>query len=204
VARVLEVALDVHGRVGEVRLPLSARGLERALGPVGRVDDPHSLAAAAGRGLHDQRIADLFAEAHDLLGRRDGVRRPRDDRDARVSHQRARRGLAAHQLDRLRGRADPDEPGLVYRASEVRVLGEEAVPGVHGLRTGGAGGADQLVDDEIALGRGLPAERECLVRGRHVARPAVGVGVDGDRPQAELAERPEDADRDLSAVGHED
>jgi len=33
-------------------------------------------------------------------------------------------------------------------------------------------------------------------------RAAVDLGVDGDGPDAELAQRPEDADGDLAAVGY--
>src|SRR6185312_1793518 len=47
VARVFEVALDVHRRVGEVRLALATRRLVRPRGLVRRRDDLHSLAAAA-------------------------------------------------------------------------------------------------------------------------------------------------------------
>ena len=75
---------------------------------------------------------------------------------------------------------------------------------MHGLRARRASRAEELLDDEIALRRRLSAERERLVggaaraarRGRRPSRP---------RPtEAELAQRPEDADRDLAAVGDED
>ena len=81
------------------------------------------------------------------------------------------------------GRADPDEAGRLHRAREAGVLGEEAVAGVHRLRPGRACGVEQLLDDQIALGRRLSSEREGLVGGRDVPRAAVGVRVDRDRPR---------------------
>ena len=59
VARVLEVALDVDRRVGEVRLPLAAGGLVRPLDLVGAVSDPEALSPAAGGSLDRDRISDL-------------------------------------------------------------------------------------------------------------------------------------------------
>src|SRR5438094_503155 len=46
VPRILEVALDVDGRVGEVRLALAPRRLERALGLVRAAHDLQPCAAA--------------------------------------------------------------------------------------------------------------------------------------------------------------
>ena len=68
VPRVLEVALDVDRRVGEVRLALPAGRLERALDLVGRANDLEALAAAARRRLDRERPAELVAERDDLLG----------------------------------------------------------------------------------------------------------------------------------------
>jgi hypothetical protein len=203
VARVLEVALDVHRRIREVRLPLAARRLERAC-RLGRLaHDLHPLAAAAGSGLDDQRVADLLAEPDDLLRGADRLGRPRHDRHARLAHARAGRRLVAHQLDRLRRRPDPDEAGRFDRAREPRVLGEEAVPRVHGVGVRRASGLEQLLDDEVAVRSRLAPERERVVGRRDVRRAAVGVGVDRDRPEPELAERAEHADRDLAAVRDE-
>ena len=67
VARILEVALDVDGGVGEVLLALALRRLERALDLVRLADDLHPLAAAAGGRLQDQRVADLLGEAQRSL-----------------------------------------------------------------------------------------------------------------------------------------
>src|SRR5207248_11693991 len=61
VARVDDQLLDVDVRVREVRLPLPPRALERLL-PLRRVAHLlHALAAAARRGLDQERVAELVA-----------------------------------------------------------------------------------------------------------------------------------------------
>ena len=62
VPRVLDVLLDVDGGIGEVRLALALRGLERALGLGRRGDHLHAAAAAARRRLDRDRPAVLVAE----------------------------------------------------------------------------------------------------------------------------------------------
>ena len=52
--------------------------------------------------------------------------------------------LVAERLDRRRRRADPREAGVDDGLRERRVLGEEAVPGVHGVGAGAAGDVEQL------------------------------------------------------------
>ena len=204
VARILEIPLDVHRGVGEVRLPLALGGLERLHGLAGRPHDLHALAAAAGRRLDDQRIADLLADGDDLVRRADGVGRARDDRDACRLHRLARPRLRAHQLDRRRRRADPDEAGLLDGARERGVLGEEAVAGMDRLGARAGRRLEQLLDDQVGLRGGVAAEGERLVGVERMRREPVDVGIDGDRRDVHVAQRPEDAESDLSAVGYED
>ena len=201
VARVDEEALDVDLRAGEVRLPLALRRLERALDAVGRLDDLHPLAAAAGRRLDQQREADLLAERDDLRRRVNRLGRAGDDRDAGGLHRGARGRLRAHQVDRRRRRPDPDEPCRLDGARERGVLRQEAVAGMNGCGTGTLSRVDQLLHDEVALGRRRTAERVGLVGVRDVRRAPVGVGIDRDGADSELAQRPEDADRNLATVG---
>ena len=56
---------------------------------------------------------------------------------------------------------------------------------------------------EIALGRRRRANVHRFVGLAHVRRARVGVAVDGDRRDAELAAGADDAQRDLAAVGDE-
>src|SRR5207248_9287819 len=111
VARILEVAPDVHGRVGEVGLTFTLGRLEGALALVGRAHDLETLAAPACCGLDRERPAELVPQPPHLVGRRHRLGRARDDRHSRGLHRLPRGGLRAHRLDRLRGRTDPDEAG---------------------------------------------------------------------------------------------
>ena len=153
VARVDEVALDVDGRVGEVRLPLALGRLERALRLVGVLHDLQALAAAARRRLDRERPAELVAEPQHLFGGGDRLGRPRNDGHARRGHALAGGGLRAHHVDRLGRRADPDEPGAGDRSREAGVLGEEAVARMHGLGSRLPRDLEQPLLVEVALRR---------------------------------------------------
>ncbi len=204
VAWILEIPLDVDRRVGEVRLAFATRRVERLRRLVGGAHDLHALAAAAGGGLDQQRVAELGPEQRDLVGGVDRVGRAGNDRDAGGLHGLAGLRLRAHQLDRGGRGPDPGEPGRLHCTGEARVLGQEPVPGMHRLGAGTPGRGQQLVEDEVAVGGRQPAERLGFVCVAHVEGRAVGVGVDGNRGNAEFAQRPADAQGDLSAVGNED
>ena len=203
VPRILEVLLDVHRRIGEVRLPLALRGLEGRRGIPGLVHELEPFAAASRHRLQRDRPADLVADADRLLGARDGVDRPRNDRDARRLHGRPRKGLRPHELDRVRRRPYPDEARVLDRPRERGILGEEPVAGMNRLRAGTPRNLEQAFDDEIALARRRRAYEEGFIGDACVQSAAVGLGVDGHRSNAELAERPEDAYSDLAPVRYE-
>ena len=57
---------------------------------------------------------------------------------------------------------------------------------------------------EVALARGGRADADGLVGESHVQRFAVGLGVDGDGLDAELAAGADDAQGDLAAIGDQD
>ena len=129
-----EVALEEDRAVAERGLGLAPRPSTAPASSSALCDDAHPLAAAAGRGLDQQRKADRCRDR----GRVGGVVElgAGDDRDAGVLHQRPRSDLRAHRLDRARRRADPDEAGVDHRPREVGVLGEEAVAGVDRVGAG--------------------------------------------------------------------
>src|ERR671910_888844 len=66
VPRVLEVALDIHSRVGEIGLALAAGGLEGALDLVRRANDLEALPAAPRGRLDRDRPAELVAQLADV------------------------------------------------------------------------------------------------------------------------------------------
>ena len=205
VARVGEVALEVDGRVGEELLALACGPLERVLqlGLVHRDAEP--LAAAPAGGLDGDRVADLVGG--DLargLEVGDGLGRAGDDRHARLLHQLAGARLGAHRLDRARRRPDEHDPRVLERLGERRVLGQEPVAGVDRLGARFADDLEDALDVEVALGGRRAAEQVGLVGAPDVQRVAIDLGVHGDRRHAELLQRADHADRDLSAVGDED
>ena len=111
--------------------------------------------------------------------------------------------LRAHRADRRGRRADPDQPGVHDRSSEVGVLGEEAVARVDGV---GARALRGLDDRRRRAGR-TPRAWRPPARPRvglaHERRVRVGLRVHRDRRDAELAAGAEDAPGDLAAVGDE-
>jgi hypothetical protein len=100
--------------------------------------------------------------------------------------------------------ADEDNAGLLQRARKGFALGQEAVAGMHRLRARLAAGVDDLVHDEIALGRCRRADENSFVRHLHVQCVAVGFGVDGYRCDAHAAGGLDDPAGDLAAVCDQD
>ena len=205
VARVLEELLHVHRRVAERRAGLGARHLhrrdERRLG----VDDAHAAPAAAARRLDDHRVADRPRRLDRLL-RIVGQRAfgAGDARHARLDHRLLGRHLVAHDPDRLGRRADEGEAAALDALGEVGVLGQEAVAGMDRLGVGHLGGGDDRRHVEVALRGRRRADADRLVGELHVLRVAVGLRIDDDRLDAELAAGALDAQGDLAAVGDQD
>ena len=65
----LDELLDEHAVVGEARARLAAGGAEAVAHLLVVVRDAHALAAAAGRGLDHDGIADAARDLHRLAGR---------------------------------------------------------------------------------------------------------------------------------------
>ena len=107
-------------------------------------------------------------------------------------------------LDRVRARADPCQSRGDNGAREISVLREEAVPGVHRVRTGSPGDAQDLVDDQVGVRARGAVQRVRLVRQLSVQGIAILVGEDGDGGNAAVCGGTDDADGDLTAVGDED
>ena len=103
----------------------------------------------------------------------------------------------------LRARADEDEAALLDALGEVRVLGQEPVAGMNGDGVGHLRSAHHCRDVEVALGRRGGADAHRLVGEPHVFQVPVRHGGHGDSADPEFAARPQDPERDLSAIGDE-
>ena len=112
VPRPRHVALDQHMVVAEAGLGLALARRQRGGEVVGLVDPPHALAAAAGAGLDQHRVAD----ARGLPGQQRRVVVAAvvagHQRHAGLFHQCLRGRLAAHRADRAGRRADEDQAGI--------------------------------------------------------------------------------------------
>ncbi len=207
------LGLDVPGAV-EVSLdealapPERGHGLaDRAVEQIGdlldRAGDLEPAPAAAERGLDRDRQSVLLRERDDLVRAADRVLGAGDERGAGLEGNVAGGDLVAEVADGLRRRPDPGQPGVEDGLGEVGVLGQEPVAGVHGVGAGPGRGLDDLLDDQVRVGRGAAAEGERLVGHPGVRRVAVGIGVNSDRRIARVPAGPDDADRDLTPVGDE-
>ena len=200
VPRPVQVALDEALAAPERRHGLADRGLVRLDDPGLVADHLQAPAAAAERGLDGDGQAVAGHERLDLVHAADRAVRARrhggaDGRgDPPCGH------LVAQGLDRGRRRPDPDQPGVQDRLGETGVLGQETVAGVDGIGPGLGRHGEDLLDAEVALGRGRAAERVRLVGHRDVQRVEVGFGVDGHTLQPGVPAGPHDADRDLTTV----
>ena len=186
VSRPLDEALAVDAVVAERGLRLAPSGLDRVL-ELGRVaDDPHPAATSSGSRLDHEREADLVRLAGGQ-GRNSGL-----GRDP------LRLELVAASAQRLRRRPDEEQPGRLDRLREVRVLGQEAVPGMDRV------GSRLLRRPDVLLGEQVALDLDRLVRVARVEGAEVVRGGDGDGTDPRLAARSEDARGDLAAVGYEE
>ena len=154
VARVDDELLDEHAIVAEARLGLRAGRPEPLLGLLGVEGDAHALAAAAGRGLDHDGIADLGGDLDGVLGIRDLAQVAGHGRDLGLGRRLLALDLVAHGGNRARVGADEDDAGLLERDRERLALGQEAVARMHGLGARGAAGLDDLVDQQVDCAAG--------------------------------------------------
>jgi len=204
VARAGDVFLDQDARVAEGGLAL-ALGRGEAVGEVfSAIDLFHPLAAAAGDGLDQHRIADGVGFLLQAVRRLVLAQIAGGDRHAGLDHQGFGGVLQTHGADGGGGRADPDQSGGYDGLGKVGVLGQEAIARVDGLGARGLGGSQNLGGVQIGFaGRGR-ADQDGLIGLADVQRLGIGFGIDGDGPDAHAAGSPEDATGDLATIGDQD
>src|SRR5207245_11366378 len=197
VAGGLQVALDVHGAVLEHRLRGCARRLVEPRQILLLRDDAHAAPAAAGDGLDDHGVADLAGDVVRLVDRVHRLDRPRQEGQAGLLHQLARSRLVADLLHHVRTR--PDERDALVRADlgEVRILREEAVPGMDRVGARLQRRADQARDVQVAAPDRGRADLNGLVGEADDGGLGVGRRVDSDALDAELAAGARNAGPDL-------
>ena len=170
VPRPLEIAFEIDLAPSEERrcFVLRDRQHARELGSV--AGDLHAAAAAAGRGLDQDRIADRFGCGRgrgEIAHRTPGARYRRN---AEPGCCRFRRDFVAHQPDVLGRRADKGEPVLFDGGGEIRVLGEKSEPRVDGVGAGDRRCREDSGDVEVAVARRRRPDADGLVGKAHVHR----------------------------------
>ena len=142
VTRLEDVFLDQHARVAKRRLRLALGRLQR-LGQISlALDHLHAFAATACSGLEQYRVANLFcsdAEGFHVLG---FAVIAGHQWHAGLFHQCLGRRFAAHGIDGRGRRAKEYQAGILDGASEIGILGKEAVARMDRLRAAGLGGGD--------------------------------------------------------------
>src|SRR5579885_929887 len=204
VTGVLEILLEVHRPRTEGGFAFGARDREQPFQLFRIADDPHSLAAAAGRGLDQDREAEPlrireriaeFRHAFPIAARQDGY--------ARAFHDSAGAGLVAHQAYVARAGTHELEAGSLAGFREIPVLGKKPVAGMDGIGPVGECGAQDGRDAEIAvLGSGRP-DTDRFIRHPDVKGILVRGGINGEGGDAEFAAGANYPDGDSAAIGDE-
>ena len=193
--------LEEQRVVAERRRRLAARTGKCGRKFGGVMHHPHALAAATRGRLDQDREAHLGCAGDQVIV---GEARTRDARHHR--HSEGRHGglggdLVAHRLDRGNRWADECHPGSLQRGRELRVLREESVAGVNGLRTSAAHGVEDGIDRQVALAGRAAVRSGPRRRPDDVPGVRVGIAEHRDRPNSHGTQRADHPHRDFAAVG---
>ena len=201
VARLRQIALQEQRPVAEGALGEAACGGERRRQFGSVAHDLHALAAAPGRGFDDERQPGALRLAREVLQALLGAGVPGQHRHAGRAHARLGDDLRTHRGDGRGGGSDENAPRVRARLGELRVLGEEPVARMDGLRPARAGGFDEALDAEITVARRGGPDPHRLIGFTHVARAGVGVREHRDGAQPQPACGAENAAGYLAAIG---
>ena len=191
--------IDAVAAEGGFGLRLAARiGLFQFCGIV---DNAHAAPAAAGDGLDHDRAAgaERREERFGLVeaGRTAGAI---DNGNAAFFCQRLGLRLVAEQVQRLRRRADEDDPLFCATPRQRGVFAEKAVAGMQRIAPARFRSRDDRLDVEIGP-RAPPRDFQALIRAADMQRQRVVGRIDRDRGKAGLAGGTRDPNGDLAAVG---
>ncbi len=187
VARLLQVALDIHIAVAEgaLRLGLGEGIAACQFGIV--VGDAHAAPATSGDRLDHDRIADLARSLPCLGQRRHDTLRARQERNTRGLHDFAGLRLVAHLLDDIGRRADERDADLFADFREVGVLGEKAISRVDRVTTGDQRRRDDRGDVVVRLRRRRRSDADRFIRKAHRERIGIRFAVCDNGGNAEVA-----------------
>ena len=197
---VFQQLFHIHRAVAKGAFGLGGGGEEGVFQFLGAVHAADAAAAAAGAGLDQKRIADLFRLGAQLFDIFHQVAAGHDGH-ARRAHGAPGLVLVAHAADDLRRGADELDVALRAELGKARVFRKQAVAGVDGLRAGERRGGEYGGHVQITARGAGRADADALVRQRHVQSVAVGLGKHRHGGDAHLLAGADDAHGDLAAVG---
>ncbi len=204
VPRRVEVALDEQRAIAERGERLAPRGLDgfckRTLG----AHHAHPAPPASRGRLDEHGVAERTHVRGNLARVESLALEAVDDRQPGLARHALALDLAPHAPDRVGARADEDEPRVETSLREVRALGEKAVAGMQSVRADRPRRVEDALDVQVRLGARRGPDAHGLVGLGDVRRIRVRVGVHGDARDAHLAQRAQDAARNLTAIGNED
>ncbi|CAH0326693.1 hypothetical protein SRABI128_05502 [Microbacterium sp. Bi128] len=203
VARAQDGLLQEHGGVAERGVGFAHGGLQGLRERLAGVHAAHAAPAAAGDGLGKNGEADFIRGGDQfvqVLRRLAGL----EDRDAGLARGLEGGNLITGEFQNLGRRADEGDAGLLRGPRQARVLGEETVTGVNGVRPGLLGDAHHLINVQVGPDRmSLLADQIRLIGLLAVNGVAVLMGKHSDSLGTQLVARAEGANRDFAAVGHQ-
>ena len=164
---------------------------------------PHSLATTTSDRLNQDRIANLFRFLRQHIGILPFPMITRYHRHPGLDHQGLCCVFQSHRADRIRGWADKDNTCLCAFLRKPRIFREEAIAGMDRLGPGSARNLKQGVPLQVTLRDFCRADQNSLICHLNMAGIGICLGIDGNRPDAELRRRGHDPAGNLSAVRYE-
>ncbi len=204
VARVGDEFFDEDTVIAERGLRLRLGAGEAFLHVGLTIGDAHALAAAAGGGLDHHRVADFLGDLDRLEVVADDAEMAGHGRHLGGGRRLLRLDLVAHGGDGLRVRPDEHHARGLQRFREGLALGQKAVAGMHGLRAARLAGGDDLVDQQVALGRLGRTDGNGGIGHLDVQGVLIGFRIDRDRLDPHAAGGLDDPAGDFAAIGDQD
>ena len=153
VTRAADVALEKHGVVAEGRTSLLAGFLDFRNQFLGVFDDAHAASAAAERGFDDQREADAIRRGACGVKIGDGMAGSGNHWNSGGGREVSSRGLIAQEFENFRAGTDEGDAGVIARAGQRGIFGEETVAGMNRVDVILPREVDRAVDIEVRLDR---------------------------------------------------
>lgn len=183
-------------------LGFAASGQEGVLNIVDVVDYLQATATAAKRCLDGNGHAVFPREGAGFLPVIDRFRGAWRKWRAHLGGQCAGSDFVAEQFDGFGAGANPGQAGVLDCAGKVRVFGEEAVSGVDAIGTRAGCDIQQGRNVHVGFCAGGAREGVGFVGNQGVEGTGVGLRVDGNRTDSQVAGGPGDAHGDFTTVGN--